>query len=530
MTKNSANISRETKERFAAFLAENMGIFFANDRLAEMEKKLIPAIAEFHFNDPNACLEWLMRAPLSQSQIAILAEHLTIGETYFFRDRDTFKVIEEMILPEIIKAKANSNKQVKLWSVAACTGEEPYSLAILLDRLLMNQEEWNLKVLGTDINLKFLQKAITGEFKEWSFRGIPQEIKENYFTKKKDGKYSLNPRIKKTVHFFYLNLAEYAYPDIANGLHSIDLAICNNVLIYFSRDVINKVVHHIYRTMREDAWLVVSPIEVPYINHPYLHPFKIENITFFKKMKTARKASEPEISHIRIIHKPKEETTLFKAPEERIRVEFPTFLHLPQSCIEFDFTGKPEEGQPVKEMNVPATVKMESENTDYAKLYEQGCYEQLVKLLAVQVSTLSKVPYRLAGHLNEVKLLIRSYANLGKFKDAEDLTEKAISAEKLDPELYYLLGTVNEEQKRYGNAIEVFKKALFIDANFIAAHFALGNLYKRTHKEKDAQRHYRNALLLLKKLSKEHQVPGLDDINADRLTEIISSISKELSV
>jgi len=100
----------------------------------------------------------------------VLASHLTIGETYFFRDSGTFQALEEHILPELIRQRRGKNQQFRIWSAACATGEEPYSVAILLQKLIVNLDGWNISILATDINPQAIKKARLGIYNNWSFR------------------------------------------------------------------------------------------------------------------------------------------------------------------------------------------------------------------------------------------------------------------------------------------------------------------------------------------------------------------------
>ena len=113
------------------------------------------------------------------------------------------------------------HRQLRIWSAGCCTGEEPYSIAILLDRLSQHIGQSSAKILATDINPIFLEKAAEGVYSEWSFRGTPAGVKERYFKPRKNGRFEILPRIRKRVAFSYLNLAEGFNPDIINGTNAI---------------------------------------------------------------------------------------------------------------------------------------------------------------------------------------------------------------------------------------------------------------------------------------------------------------------
>ena len=161
---------------------------------------------------------------------------LTTGETYFFRDKGQFALLRNWILPELIEHK-KSIRSLRLWSAGCSTGEEAYSIAILLHELLPQRKDWNTLILGTDINDKAIEKAKAGIYGQWSFRMINPEIQRRYFQKRKD-EWEIDARIREMVKFQVGNLKENPFPDYTSDMHDIDIILCRNVFIYFNDEAI----------------------------------------------------------------------------------------------------------------------------------------------------------------------------------------------------------------------------------------------------------------------------------------------------
>ncbi len=151
-------MSEENLERLAAFVASRMGLWFPKERRRDLEQGLNSAARDLDFEDSEACLEWLLSSPLKRSHIEVLASHLTVGETYFFRDKKIFQLLEQIVLPELIQARRVNGKHIRIWSSGCSTGEEPYSIAILLSRMIPDLSDWRITILATDINHLFLRK------------------------------------------------------------------------------------------------------------------------------------------------------------------------------------------------------------------------------------------------------------------------------------------------------------------------------------------------------------------------------------
>src|SRR5690606_22191296 len=110
--------------------------------------------------------------------------------------------------PSLVRARSRGHKRLRIWSAACCTGEEAYSLAIGLREVLPDIGDWQIEILGTDINRRFLQKGTTGVYGEWSFRGVPADIRRRYFRPTDDGSWTVAPEIKRMVRFARLNLVQ----------------------------------------------------------------------------------------------------------------------------------------------------------------------------------------------------------------------------------------------------------------------------------------------------------------------------------
>ncbi len=249
------------REQLSDYIASRTGLDFPNARWQDLERGLASAMKELGFQDLMAGAEWLLTTPLTKTELDVVVSHLTIGETYFFREKKTFEVLKETVLPRLINARRITDRRLRIWSAACCTGEEPYSLAILLRELIPDIADWNVTILATDINVRFLKKATAAVYRDWSFRETPDWVKDRYFDRTSDGSYSIKPEIKRLVSFVQLNLVEDVFPSLTVETNAMDLIFCRNVLMYFSSAQAEKVVANLRRALVNDGWLVVSPSE-----------------------------------------------------------------------------------------------------------------------------------------------------------------------------------------------------------------------------------------------------------------------------
>lgn len=247
---------------FASFVAESTGLDFPRERLADLERAVTRAAPELGFADAGACISGLLTSPPDKERLETLASYLTVGETYFFRNKADFDAIENIILPAFAAGKTGE-EDVRIWSAGCATGEEPYSIAMLLNKCSPALKGREVSILATDINSRALREAARGVYGEWSFREVPRHIKDIYFTKTRDKKLALLPRIKKMVDFSYLNLVEDSYPSLLTATNAMDLILCRNVLMYFRPDLAEGVLRKFQASLKEGGWLILTPAEGP---------------------------------------------------------------------------------------------------------------------------------------------------------------------------------------------------------------------------------------------------------------------------
>lgn len=516
-------ISKELMIEFARLLVDHMGLHYPQEQWNELERKLMRVMVAFGFSDPQSFLQWLKQSPLSREQITLFAQHLTIGETYFFRDARTFTALKEKILPSILE-NHQSDRHIHIWCAGCCTGEEPYSLAILFHQILANWQDWKIEILGTDINPDFLKKAEYGHYKMWSFRTTPPEIIKKYFIQSTNTTYALIPEIKERVKFAYLNLVEEPDPSQAFHFHNIDLILCHNVLIYFSQYQIKKIIHRFAQSLREHAWLSVSAIEAPFVSHQHLISDYFSGAFFFKKESKRKSAGEAEVS----LPVSKKSSQPEKEEDILLKVFPPDFLQSsPSHSPLIDLLLSKEEKKLTSKTEKPAAKNPPNLHTDKSP-YEKSLHLSNIKKYDEATSQLLSylLPYQkdenfIHQHLKEIILLIQIYANQGDGLSALEWIELALQVDKLNPNLYYLHATILHSLGDIPNGIRSLKRALFLDSNFVAAHYLLGILEQTQKNTKAAARHFRIALDLLQNYPEEEILFGTEELTAGYLKDLL---------
>jgi chemotaxis protein methyltransferase CheR len=451
------------------------------------------AMIDFGFEDVGEFIEWLLSSSPTQRQIEILASHLTVGETYFFRERRAFEIMEQSILPGLVDARRRTEKRLRFWSAGCSTGEEPYSIAILLNQLIPDLKDWNITILATDINTAALQKAGEGIYSDWSFRDTPPFFKDKYFERVNGNRYLLLPDIRKMVTFSYLNLSQDVYPALQNNTNAMDFIFCRNVLMYFSPEHVKRAAERFYRSLVDGGWLIVSPVETSQIHYASFATVRIQDSTFYKK--DTRKI-KPERLIAQYVEK-----GIIPFPLKKVKHRK---SEKPSHTAPYDAPGKPKQSvlTPLEEAAI---------------LYQRGFYREAEERLRVLIFNGSSSQEMLV-------LFTKILANQGKLEDALHWCEKAVSADKCNPHLHYLLAVILEEQKKVEEARTSLKKALYLDHNFVLAHFALANLSLRRGKIAEARKHFGNTTEILSKYKPDEIFPESEGITAGRLSEMIGAV------
>ena len=232
--------------------------------------------------DPTTVLRSIASRPDQQTGfLERLTGQLTVGESFFFRNEHHFRVLRETVLPQILTENA-TRREVRVWSAGCATGEEPYSLAILLDQVLGAASGWQASVLGTDLNPEFLQRAREASYRPWSFRQTDIHQNREYFTLEGDT-YRLVDRLRPHVRFAYLNLVKDVYPSPLTGTVGLDLILFRNVAIYLKPEVTAVILQRFYQALRPGGWLLLGETEVAALHPGDFEVRRFEQATLYQK-------------------------------------------------------------------------------------------------------------------------------------------------------------------------------------------------------------------------------------------------------
>jgi chemotaxis protein methyltransferase CheR len=481
--------------QLSKFIAINLALHFPKERWGDLERNIVTASKEFGYNDPEKFIQYIVTSPLTREHMEFLAANLTVSETYFWREPQTFEVLEKIIIPGLIKNHRKGEKRIRIWSAGCSTGEEPYSLAIALHRMIPDIKDWNISILATDINPRILLKAIIGEYGQWSFRGTPKWLKEKYLLRKPDNKFEIIPEIKRMVKFEYLNLAEDIYPSSLNNTNAMDMIYCRNVLMYFTQDRFRQVVKGLHKSLIEGGYLVVSSNELSMRNFPDFMPINFPGLVMYQKssLKTKNRNKQTILETL-------PEPVLFQITPKPDQVIESAKIHSFET-----------EHNILKTEEIPEHIYSTYEES--LILYSQGNYADVIDKLQKDDQTTE-------GQI----LLIRAFANLGKLTEAIKICDKAIVINKIDPRIHYLRATILQENNQPYEAVTSLKHAIYLEPDFVLSYYSLGNIYQQLGDVKNAKKYYAIVLSILNKCSREDILFESEGLTVGRFREIVSAV------
>ncbi len=248
-------LSQNYFEIWRKFIYNSTGIYFQDNKKYLLESRLKK---RFSFLGLNSFEEYFtyVNNNSGSNELKYLHEAITINETFFFRNQPQFDALISTILPEIISAKDKIGKnKVRIWSAASSTGEEAYTISMLISELIKPKfPKFEFEIVGTDISTGAIETARKAIYKEYSIRNMPAYYLKKYFRASPHG-YEIDPKIKNMASFKLLNL----YDDFSmRTMINFDVIFCANVLIYFDQNSKIKVVNHLYNSLLKGGHLFIG--------------------------------------------------------------------------------------------------------------------------------------------------------------------------------------------------------------------------------------------------------------------------------
>jgi chemotaxis protein methyltransferase CheR len=252
-------VSDEEFRQLRDFIYTQCGIFIGENRKYLIENRLAARIKELNLTSYGEYYNFLRFDPNKRNELSKLFEVVTTNETSFFRNPPQLQIFQDVVLKTTIDALRKQNqKKLRIWSAGCSTGEEPYTIAIILYELLKQDVlTWDVKITANDLSEAVLASARRGVYSEYSLRTTPPEIVDKYFTKE-ESDYKLNAKLKHLVSFGQINLNDKQQLARVERSH---IVFCRNVIIYFDDDMKRRVISAFYDNLLPGGSLLIGHSE-----------------------------------------------------------------------------------------------------------------------------------------------------------------------------------------------------------------------------------------------------------------------------
>ena len=240
-------------EYLRKFLKDHSGLDLSADKQYLIESRLLPLARKIGLSGISELVQKMMGG--SAAFNVQVVEAMTTNETFFFRDRIPFEHFRQLIMPQMLRSRAN-RKTIRIWCAAGSTGQEPYSLAMSLKEMGAALGGWRIEIVATDLSQEVLEKSKAGLYSQFEVqRGLPIQLLVKYF-KQVGERWQINPDIRAMVQHRQLNLLH----DFSQ-LGVFDLIFCRNVLIYFDQETKTNIFNRLAKAVEPDGFLVLGAAE-----------------------------------------------------------------------------------------------------------------------------------------------------------------------------------------------------------------------------------------------------------------------------
>ncbi len=559
-------LSPEDLARINLLVTARTGLAFGDKRRHVLEACCVNETRHNGFENVSRYISALDAADTNSPLWDRLIQAMTILETYFFRDTEQIAALRTTILPALIAAHQGDHT-LRIWSAGCSTGEEPYTLAILLRQLIPNIERWKISLLATDLNKHALQHAASARYRPWSFRQTDPAVRSTYFTLCSNGPlegelFELDAETRRMVNFNWLNLADNSYPLPSNYTADLDLILCRNVIIYLPTDVTQQVINRFQHCLLPGGWLVVGASEY----HPDIYAqfqlVRIGNTMVYRVPADPRAVSPAFFGELKreVATNVKRMADSFVSPVDSSvsLVGGPAFSEVPSP-----FPAPPSR-RDVGNAQPPGAPQLATPPKPTASL---GPLPQPITLSASRVDGFASrvdcsqcaynysIPHTLAPKNGSAPppapeaclkhnarcvyarcQMARRTANNGRLAEAHQWAQQAIELDPLYAESYYVLGLVHDELGELDEAVNNMRKSLYLDPSFILANYAISALYQRMNRMAEAARHRAIALRNVRSFCTTLQmptsrlVPGSDDMTAQHMLDLLTGTAPDTPI
>jgi chemotaxis protein methyltransferase CheR len=473
-------------ECFRGLVAERLGLHFEDSKLDFLADVLRQRMEDTGCHLFSAYRKRISSFAEERSETGALAEQLTVGETYFFRYAEHFRAFIEVVLPNRIQARGG-DLRLRILSAGCASGEEPYSLAILIRERFPELASWDVEIRGFDVNASVVGKAKRARYSPWSLRETPYDLQAKYF-RGHGREFQLDEAVRSAVRFEERNLVEDDPLFWQRG--HFDAVFCRNVTMYFTIDVARSVVGRIARSLAPGGFFFLGHAETL---RAVSHEFHLRHTheTFYYQR---REAHEPECGMTLPLET--EEYSSFRRPgPELIEPNDSWFSAIRRASERIANLTQERNGMTVSapEGTVPPVSNPRPaawDRTVAVELMRREKFSEAMDLLRA-------LPAESKTDPDSQLLIAVLLTNGGDLPEAEKVCRHVLNLDELNAGAHYLMALCREHAGDQAGAVQHDQTAGYLDPAFAMPHLHLGLVAKRSADVETARRELGRALPLL---------------------------------
>ncbi len=484
---------------FREFIQGYTGLYFPETKFTAIKKMIQSLLKESPCSGVKEFILYL-KTKSGETHLKKVISLLTTNETYFFRGKSYFDALEKYLLPKIIERETRSSKTISIWSAGCSSGEEPYSIAILLKSMIPQIKEWQIEIIGTDLDETALESAERGEYGEWSFRGLDPALIHRAFTKSGEI-YRINPAYRSLISFRQHNLIADPAPRLKHQDQKFDIIFCRNVTIYFDKETTIALSKKFFHTLQDKGYLVVGDSE---------HSAEIyalyKSRTFPDAIIYQKECSTPEINK--------------KPYTEKQKKSFSNTLYKKEQCFKIKGLDK----QRGKKHQPPTQANESTESNvlvEANKIFKQAMHAYFNKEYEWAIDRFLRIIALNPKNAITCWMISHIFSNRGDFEEAIAWSKRAIRNNPKLKEPYYTLATIHLAQGTLNDARDNILKALQIDRDFVLGHHLKGSICHLMNLKEQSEDAFRTAQSLLSSKATDEIIFETEFLAVDMLKKLI---------
>jgi len=472
-------------EHFRSLVAQHIGLHFDGGKLDFLADVLRQRMERTGCGQFSSYHQRIAASAAGPEELRALAEQLTVCETYFFRYADHFRAFAETVIPERMEARAHC-RQLRILSAGCATGDEAYSLAILIRERLPALASWEIAIRGVDVNVSALKKAQCGRYTSWSLRETPPGVQSKYF--RAEGRdFVLDGTVKSAVTFEERNLTE-ADP-LFWRRDAFDVIFCRNVTMYFTPEATRAAIARMAGSLAAGGFLFLGHAETLRGISPNFHLRHTHETFYYQRRQDCEMRSCADIPQ------PPADGDPFPGAVPAVMEAGDSWFDIIRRASERIANLTAESGRPP----VCAPVKTGTREAARAMVWDRTLVLELLRKerFGEAVEILRALP--LESHMDpDAQLLLAVLlTNSGELTEAEKVCERLLRLDELNAGAHYLIALGREHAGDRDAAVEHDQTAVYLDSAFAMPHLHIGLMAKRFAEMQTAKRELGCALDLL---------------------------------